>query len=138
MKPQSSRDYLNIRRLAWIYLGLLFGLAFTFGILHFFFSDLRVGRVWWFNLDKERNIPTWFSGVLLFLLGLVSLVAYYWEKSRNTIGRAYFRLPILWLGIAFTAFFMSLDEIINQSTSIVLFMNAEFPVLRLNTLNPPG
>ncbi len=110
MNTQFNGDYLNIRRLAWIYLGLLFGLVFTFGVLHFFFADLRIGRVWWFNLDKERNIPTWFSGVLLFLLGLVSLVAYYWEKSRNATDHTYFRLPILWLGIAFTAFFMSLDE----------------------------
>lgn len=110
MNTQSNGDYHNLRRIAWIYLGLLFGLVFALGFLHFFFADFRVGRVWWFNLDKERNIPTWFSGVLLFLLGVVSFLAYYWEKSRNAIDHAYFRLPILWLGIGCTAFFLSLDE----------------------------
>ena len=110
MQTQSDRDYDRLRRIAWIYLGLLFGLVIAFGILHLFFAELKVGRVWWFNLDKERNIPTWFSGVLLLLLGFVSCVAYYWEKSRNAIDHAYFRLPILWLGIACSAFFMSLDE----------------------------
>ena len=32
-------------------------------------GDVKAGGVYWFDLDKERNLSTWFSGVLFFLFG---------------------------------------------------------------------
>lgn len=81
------------------------------GVLHCFFAGIKTEGVAWFNLDKERNIPTWFSGLLLFLLGCSAFAAYYWEKKRIAEGDSCFRLPILWLGIGIIGLFMSLDEI---------------------------
>ena len=71
-----------IHRIFGRYLRILFGVTLALAILHWFFPDLRMGRVYWFNLDKERNIATWFSGSLFFLLGCAAVVTYYWEKNR--------------------------------------------------------
>lgn len=79
-------------------------------VLHYYLADLKFGGVYWFNLDKERNLPTWFSGMLFFLVGCVALGAFYWEKKNNEIHNLLFRIPQLWLGVALIGFAMSLDE----------------------------
>ncbi len=99
-----------MRQTVRIYLGILLGMAVILGLLHYFFADVRVGKIAWFHLDKERNIPTWFSGLLFFLFGCSAFVAYYWEQRHNRAGQPCFRLPILWLGVGFAGLYMSLDE----------------------------
>ena len=96
-----------------IYMGILMACVMLLGVAHWFFSDVRIGRVYWFHLDKERNVPTWFSGLVFFLLGCAALVAFYWERHLNLQHpeKPLFRLPILWLGIGLAGFYMSLDEI---------------------------
>jgi len=107
---QEYSSYDAARRIALIYLGILMAVAIILGVLHVFYADVKVGRVSWFNLDKERNIVTWFSGVCFFLIGCAAIVSFYWEQTRNREASA-FRLPVLWLGIGFVGLFMSLDEI---------------------------
>jgi len=80
------------------------------GVLHFMFAGLKEGGVYWFNLDKERNLPTWFSGMLFFLFGCSALVAYYFERNYNSQEWGFFRLPVLWLGVSLIGFALSLDE----------------------------
>ena len=96
-------------RILWDCLVSLFGIVILVGLLHHFYSDVRLEGVYWFNLDKERNIPAWFSGMLFFLFGCSALAAYYWEQRRNSEEHC-FRLPILWLGVVLVGLFMSLDE----------------------------
>ena len=110
MTTTNSHTYDSARRTLWLGVGILFALAVVLGVLHLLYSDFRGARVYWFNLDKERNLPTWFSGMLFFLFGCTAMAAYYWEERRNREG-ARFRLPILWLGVAVVGFWMSLDEI---------------------------
>ena len=92
-------QYKRIRRIFYVYLGVLLGLVLLLGILHGLLADYRAGSVWWFNLDKERNIPTWFNGVLYLLFGCAAGAAYLGEQRRNAEGEDRFHLPILWLGI---------------------------------------
>ncbi len=99
---------LNIFR---FYFAGLFVFVIVLCVLHWFFADLKSGGVYWFNLDKERNLATWFSGLLLCLFGCMAVMAYYWEGRRNAEGAAYFRLPVLWLGVGLAGVFFSLDEL---------------------------
>lgn len=108
-KSQGHWSYDSTRRVIWIYLGILLAGACVLGIAHWYFADFKFGGVRWFNLDKERNVPTWFSGTLFFLMGCAAFVAFHWERTRNAEG-AFFRLPVLWLGVGLVGFVMSLDE----------------------------
>ena len=99
------------RRLLHLTLALLAGLSLLLGILHWYFGDLKAGGVYWFNLDKERNLPTWYTGGLFFLIGCAGIAAYYWERRRNAEGRVTFRAPFLWLGVSAMGLAMSLDEV---------------------------
>ncbi len=110
MTTTNSHTYDSARLALWVGVGILFALALALGGLHFLYSDFRGARIYWFNLDKERNLPTWFSGMLFLLFGCAAIAAYYWEERRNREG-ARFRLPILWLGVALVGLWMSLDEI---------------------------
>ncbi|ODS31477.1 MAG: hypothetical protein SCARUB_03408 [Candidatus Scalindua rubra] len=111
MNSQKHSTYYCIRRTICVYLCILLAIAIILGMLHCFFADIRVERVSWLNLDKERNISTWFSGLLFFLLGCSAFVAYYQERKNNAEVHDCFRLPILWLGIGLSGLFMSLDDI---------------------------
>ena len=37
--------------------------------LHVFFAEVEAGGVYWFHLDRERNLPTWFSSLVFALTG---------------------------------------------------------------------
>jgi hypothetical protein len=89
----------------------LVGFCLALGVLHVLFGDVRAGGVPWFDLDKERNVATWFSGLLFFLFGCSALLAWALETRRNSTDKPVFRLPFLWLGIAVAGLYMSLDEI---------------------------
>jgi len=92
-------------------LGSLGAVAILLGALHWIYGDVQVGGIHWFNLDKERNVPTWFSGVLFALLGTAALAAHYAERRCNGAGDPCFRLPGLWLVVAAVGFGVSLDEV---------------------------
>ena len=109
MNPADSRTCDLTSRLLRVGVGILFALTLFLGVLHILYSDLRVGGVYWFHLDKERNFSTWFSGMLFLLFEIAAITAYYWEERLNRDG-AGFRLPILWLGVALVGLWMSLDE----------------------------
>ena len=83
MNSTTRSTYLSTLRTFRIYLGVLLLLALALGVLHYFYADVREGRVYWFDLDKERNVPTWFSGLLLLFLACASSVAFYWEGKLN-------------------------------------------------------
>jgi hypothetical protein len=104
-------DYQNTLSLLRFYFVGLFGCVIVLCALHWFFADLKSGGVYWFNLDKERNLATWFSGLLLCLFGCMAIWAYYWERRRNHEGEVCFRLPVLWLGVGLAGVYFSLDEV---------------------------
>ena len=107
----STDAHTAIRKTIRGYLVALILVAAGLGCLHLLYSELREARVYWFNLDKERNLPTWLSGMVFFLFGCSALVAWFWERRRNSAGEASFRYPILWIGVATVGWMMSLDEI---------------------------
>jgi hypothetical protein len=107
----SSIGELEARRLFRLTLAVLAALSLILGILHWLYGDLEVGGVYWFNLDQERNLPTWYTGALFFLIGCAGVAAYYWEHRRNLEGRAGFRAPFLWLGVSAMGLAISLDEV---------------------------
>jgi len=80
--------------------------------LHLAYADVRVGGVYWFNLDKERNLPTWFSGSLFFLFSAVAAASFHAERYLNQSRDGNFRYSVLWLGAAAVGVFLSLDEIL--------------------------
>ncbi|MDP6450777.1 MAG: hypothetical protein QF773_08170, partial [Lentisphaeria bacterium] len=105
----TARD--SVRRAVRVYLAVLILAVLVQGLLHCLFADLRAGGVYWFNLDKERNLPTWFSGMLFFIFGGAAFVACYWEKRINRTQTQVFKMPLLWLGVGLAGLGMSLDEI---------------------------
>lgn len=110
MDSQDLTAYQDAQRLLHMALIVLVGIVMTLGALHLLFGDVKAGDVRWFNLDKERNIATWFSGIIFFLTGCAAFVAWYWEQKLNKKHPVHFRLPALWFGVAIVALFMSLDE----------------------------
>jgi len=105
----TARD--SVRRAVRVYLAVLILAVLVQGLLHCLFADLRAGGVYWFNLDKERNLPTWFSGMLFFIFGGAAFVACYWESRINRRQTQVFKMPLLWLGVGLAGLGMSLDEI---------------------------
>lgn len=73
--------------------------------VHVFGVNPKNGIVLTFNLDKEQNVPTYISGVLLLinavLAGLIARV----ERLRGSGDARY------WLGMACAFFYMSMDEV---------------------------
>jgi len=99
------------RSLKWIMISLIL-ISLVFSLLHLIWSDLKVEGIRWFNLDKERNLPTWFSGALFFMLGITALMAYFSEKNlESKLTKQVFNSPFLWVILGLTAFYLSLDEI---------------------------
>lgn len=59
-----------------------------------------------FFLDGEKNVPTWFSTILLYSVSLVSLVIYYFLRHREGDINSY----RFWLVFGAAFIFLSLDE----------------------------
>ena len=106
----NDETYQRARRWLRIYLLGLLGVCLTLGVLHLLYADHRAGGVYWLNLDKERNLPTWISGLLFMLFGLSALMAGLWESHQNRVLGRCFRFPLLWLVVAAGGLLMSLDE----------------------------
>jgi hypothetical protein len=81
------------------------------GVLHIVWADFKLGGVYWFNLDKERNLPTWISGLAFALLGFSGFISFFAEKIINVRQGKVFRYSGAWLSIGFVGLWMSLDEI---------------------------
>lgn len=93
----------------WLITGL-FGMEFVMGVLHAVITWPERGtyplRVWrFFHLDREGNLPTWFSSTQFLLVAL--LCGLCWLGARQDIRR---RNAAVWLLCAGGAVFMSLDE----------------------------
>ncbi len=63
METAGRSNYDQVRRTLRNYLGGMLLLGFALAVLHLLFGNVKVGGVYWFDLDKERNFATWFSGV---------------------------------------------------------------------------
>ena len=85
-------------------------LLVALGVLHVLYGDVEAGGVYWFNLDKERNLPTWITGALFFLFACAALAIFAAERRVNRRHAGTFKLPVLWLGVAAAGSLMSLDE----------------------------
>ncbi len=121
------------------YLLMLAGMTLLLVVFHLFWSDVRIGGVKWFHLDRERNLPTWFSGCLFFSLGLSAIHAWIMERG---IGREYddaeYRLSFGWLLFGLFCFWISLDEmtILHENlfwVEIRLFSHAVHPAMKFLT-----
>jgi len=111
MKQHHAITHEAMLRASRLWTGALLCVTLALGTLHIQFSNIQAGKIYWFHLDKERNLPTWFSGTLFLLFGCAALLALYWETRRNAGGKNYFCFPQLWLVIAAAGAAMSLDEI---------------------------
>ena len=111
MDMSNSSKYYSVLETTKSLIIILITIVALLGLFHYAFADLKTGGVYWFNLDKERNLPTWFSGMLFFFFGCSAIAAFFWEKKQNQNNSSLFRLPVLWLGVAMVGFAMSLDEI---------------------------
>lgn len=88
----------------------LLAISIVVCLLHLLFYDFKMGGVRWFHLDKERNIPTWYSGILFFIYGISALLTYCHEKYLNKIYLNKLKFPILWFFAGILGLLMSLDE----------------------------
>lgn len=83
-------------------------------VLHFIPKEFNEILYWRFNLDKEANVPTWFSSSLLLSISLSCYLIY-----RNQLEKRF-----LWILLLVLFAFLSLDEtariheIIDQATNI--------------------
>jgi len=111
MNGRGTSDATALRETLRAYAWALIGVSLLLGALHVLFAEVTAGRIYWFNLDKERNLSTWFNGAVFFLLACAAGAAWAWELRRNAEDRPVFRLPVLWLGVALVGLYMSLDEI---------------------------
>ncbi len=100
----------RVRRIFAGYLAGLLLVALLLAALDVYAAGVVFGEVAWFDLDAERNLPTWFSGALFALFSAAAVAAYQFERDRTARGGS-FRLPGLWLGVAGVGLLMSLDEL---------------------------
>ncbi len=78
------------------------------GDLFLIVAHLGWGHLRFLNLDKEHNLPSWYSGVQLALVGLAALDCYEREKKTS---RQFFPATRSWAAVALFLFYLSLDEI---------------------------
>lgn len=92
---------------------ILLGWILVLGTLHYFLGEEYILEdYYYFNLDDEGTLATWFSGVLFFLFGCTGYVTYLVERSINSQrNKNVFKLPVLWVGVCLIGFYLSLDEI---------------------------
>jgi hypothetical protein len=99
---------------------LLFVVLILLG-MHFFPESVSKTTANRFNLNKEANVPTWYSTVLLFSVSASSLFIY--VLGNRVVGREQ-RWRLFWMGFGGVFCFLSLDEaarlheIIDDRTSV--------------------
>jgi len=67
-----------------------------------------------FDLDAERNVPTWFSTVQLFLASMLAFMIYLDRRPDGT------RLVAHWAGLGFIMLYISLDEAVALHEQMIL------------------
>lgn len=76
--------------------------------------DQALGFVPGFNMDKEANVPTFFSGlILLFVCGLSGVIAWYKKKTQQSY-------LLHWAFLSFVFFYMTLDEVSSFHEHLIL------------------
>jgi len=60
-----------------------------------------------FNLDKEGNVPTWYSTILLYSVAICALLIYF---SYDISYKSNYSLRYFWLGFSLCYGFLSFDE----------------------------
>ena len=97
---------------------LIFAIIVFLAFAHFIQKDYNEILYWRFNLDKEANIPTWFSSSLLLSVGITSFLNVCLLGKDRRVEIFYWAI----FGSFFT--FLSLDEtarlheIIDQTTDL--------------------
>ena len=91
---------------------ILAGCILLLGIGHILGSGWETGGMRWFHLDRERNLPTWFTGFILLQFGALVFITGLVEYALNQkYKQRLFPAPWLWFLVAAVALGMSLDEI---------------------------
>jgi hypothetical protein len=99
---------LSPRRILWLFVFIITVLVLmhltTQGLKYFFGHDTLLGLTHQFDLDRENNIPTWYSSSSLLLCS--ALLALIWHRSRQA-GTSY---AVHWLVLSLIFLLLSLDE----------------------------
>jgi len=88
---------------------------------HLFVESPSTFVVTRFHLDKEANVPTWFSSMLLFSISATAIIIYFTGQIRSS---AYYLQRSFWIIFSSVFLFLSLDEaaqfheIIDKSFSV--------------------
>jgi len=88
-----------------IYLSLIL-IIFCFLIMNFISYKCSAETRNLFDLDKEANLPTWFSSILLFSIAFASMLIYF--LGRRTDKKSSWKN--FWPGFSILFCFLSLDE----------------------------
>lgn len=94
-----------VSRLTW----LIFALVGVFTLVHLFVLGLDEHNVWrmMFDLERERNIPTWFACILWFLAATYAVIIWHsWDAGRQESPR-----HPTWLVLAGAFTVASMDEV---------------------------
>ncbi|MBF0622806.1 MAG: hypothetical protein HQL54_12870 [Magnetococcales bacterium] len=112
MDPKQKHQYQQVKRLLQRFFWMLFVLIALMGLAHLLWHDVKAGGTSWFNLDKERNLPTWFSGILLFSVAIASLFAH--RLERHLIQQTSLQLQgvYFWILLSIIGVGLSLDEML--------------------------
>jgi hypothetical protein len=83
--------------------------------------EFALGVVPLFNLDGEQNLPTLFSGLLLYSAALLAYAVSHWSATHEPARRRG------WLGVALTLAFLATDELagIHEALNFILLDRLE-------------
>ncbi len=98
-----SGDYKQIPLRKIFFLLLL--IVFVLLAMHFFPKSLSSTIDKRFDLDREANVPTWYSTILLFSVALTSITIHFLKNKSSNQNRRFF-----WLGFSAVFCYLSLDE----------------------------
>jgi hypothetical protein len=116
-------DYQQVKKLIKKITFSLLGVILFLALLHFIWGEeYIVDHYYYFNLDDELNLPTWFSGILFFLFGCAGYATFLVERKINAGQKEpVFKSSFLWVGICLMGFFLSLDEITSLHEHLFLW-----------------
>ena len=117
VKDVISKIVQNRKRLIAFVLGLII-FEMVLGFLHVYFS----GRTFAFDLDREFNLPTYFSAILFLLNFFIIGTIYYSEKNSGLTQKEVWVISIIFL-------FLSLDELGRFHEATIPFLERNIPSL---------
>ncbi len=117
-----------------LFIGLLF---FEISLVLVFFFNLLLGSPVveihkLFHLDREANIPAWFSSMQLFMIGMVFFLTGYRSQSQLVLSRT----VLVFLAVVFI--FLSMDESasIHERMHVILKRQEWMPSLKIGLWIP--